>query len=60
MANNFEKNLSNSVFDFERLIKPKLVERQMINGNIISIELATAEKHKELITLFDTLSGIDA
>lgn len=57
---NFEKNLSDSVSDFERLVKPMLIKKQLIQGNIISIELATADKHKDLIALFDTLSGIDA
>lgn len=58
--NSCKKRLSDSVFDFERLIKPKLVESQIIKGDVISVELATAEKYKDLITLFDTLAGIDA
>jgi hypothetical protein len=57
---NWIKDLSDSVFDFQRLVKPKIAELNFMRGEIISIEIVTDVKFKYLANKFDQLSGIDA
>ena len=58
--NDFDKDLSDSAFDFKRLIYPKLKELNFISGELVQIEVATDIKFKYLASKFDQLSGIDA
>ena len=60
MNNAVKKKMSKSIYDFERIVKPKLAKSELVEGNIISIEKATLEKYKNLISSFDILAGIDA
>ena len=56
-VDNFEKDLSDSAFDFLRVVEPKLIEMGFIDGEIISIESTTQE---HLAKQMDMTSGIDA
>ena len=53
---NFAEDLSDSAFDFLRVVYPKLIELKFIEGQLISIESAVT---KGLIQQFDILAGID-
>ena len=53
---NFAEDLSDSAFDFLRVVYPKLIELKFIEGEIIPIESNVAER---LMRQFDILAGID-
>jgi len=59
MQDDFKKNISDSIFDFNRLILPKIRELNLFNGELVSIEEVTNINHKDLIKQFDVLAGID-
>lgn len=55
----FEEDFKDSVFDFLRVVKPTLLEQQIIKGEIISIEEMIRPEYRNLLTQFDQLAGID-
>ena len=53
----FNIDLSDSIYDFARVVAPKLAELNFISGKLISIESTT--NFKGLAKQFDILAGID-
>ncbi len=59
MGNNFKQDLNDSIFDFQRVVLPKLTELKFISGEIIPIETSMAIEFQRLIKQFDMLAGVD-
>ncbi len=57
MENKLITDLSDSAFDFQRVVFPKLRDREFIDGEVISIEVATSDYMKGQL---DMQAGIDA
>lgn len=57
--NDFETDLTDSAYDFLKIVYPRLKQLNFIRGNLIPIEAATDIKFKNLAQKFDQLAGID-
>jgi hypothetical protein len=59
MGGDFQRDLKDSMFDFQRVVLPQLQKSKFISGELISIEQATAEGYAHLVKAFDYKAGID-
>lgn len=55
----FKTDLTDSAYDFLRIVYPKLKQLKFIRGELIPIEVVTDIKFKTLAQKFDQLAGID-
>ena len=53
------QDLSDSIYDFRRLVLPVIESEQLLGGQIVSIEEATAEDGMDFVRNMDNLAGID-
>lgn len=58
-ANNWRKDLSASIYDFQRVVYPTIKEQKLLDGELIPLEVATLQDYQHLTKQFDLLSGID-
>ena len=57
MKSDVEKDLSDSAYDFLRLVYPKLKELNFLAGEVVPTETVTSD---QMVEAFDQLAGIDA